>query len=141
MWIRLLIISYIVFGIFGFVSCRDDKNGAVYRIMIEQAGAYEPFKKQLILFAAGGLYDEIKNEIIHKPIIENTHFSEKKVSLKTREKIDVFVATLSIHPKEKIINDNYILSVIVFKNDKMVYKEKVTCTPNMQYPHTIRISK
>jgi len=138
MWLRLLVILCITMG---FTSCRDDKNGAIYRITIDQDGAYEPFRKQLILFASGGLYDEIKNEIIHKPIIEDKHFSGKKVSFKTREKIDVFVATLSIHPKKEIINDNYILNVIVFKNDKMVYKEIVMCTPNMPYPHTIRISK
>lgn len=138
MWFRLLVIIYILLGI---TSCRDDKNGAIYRIIIEQSGAHQPFRKQLILIASGGLYDEIKKEIIRKPILEDTYFSDEKISFKTREKIDVFVATLSIHPKQEIINDIYMLKVIVFKDDKMVYKEKVMCTPDMQYPHTIRISK
>ena len=138
MWFRLLIFLHIVLGV---VSCRDDKNGAIYQITIEQSGAYELFRKQLILIASGGLYDEIRNEIIRKPILEDTYFSEEKVSFKTREKIDVFVVTLSIHPKHENIPDDYTLKVVVFKNDRMVYKEKVMCTSRMQYPHTIRISK
>lgn len=123
-----------------FTSCRDDKNGAIYKIIIEQSGEHTAYKKYLILVASGGLFDEINQKHISTPILEDKYFENERICLITNQKIDMFMATLSINQKRTDIQNDFKAKLTVFKNDKIVHEQTLVYTPQMQYPQTIRIN-
>lgn len=129
----------IVSIILGCTSCRDDQHGAVYKIIIEQSGEYTAYKKYLILIASGGLFDEINQKYIYTPIIEDKHFEADRICLVTCEKIDLFMATLSIDRKKTNIREGFTTKLTLLKDNEIIREDTIVYTPEMEYPRTFRI--
>lgn len=145
---KLRALSLLIVALVTFQACSDDNEGAKYNITIEQKGDFASYKKTMTLIAAGGLYDEINQVNINNPTIDNTHFEKTKLSLSTREKINILITTIKIELAEvdgKVVDLETVgemtLSIIVTKDGKEVMNKDYVYDNEENYPQSIAITR
>lgn len=129
--------------LFASFSCKDDDKGARFQIVIEQSGDYSSYDKEMILLSVGGLYDDIHEKDIATPILEEEYFGENKVSISTKEQVNLFMATLYVNGlKEDAVDPgNMTWEIRVYKDGQIVYEEIKEYTPQLKFPQAINISR